>query len=160
MVGRVYSGYKNLDLVYKTLELLRVPRESLVVVGPEKPAYGFFLHNLPVTELNELYNSARFTFCLSSWEGLGLSLIESVVTNTFPICLSSNPIIKELGLSEFATDPDPGAIATKINQIYTDQSYYRSILAELRPKYIEKFSLNAVCSKIMGLYTEYKKNYE
>lgn len=155
-VGRVYSQNKRFELIGKTLDLLKVGRHNLVVVGTEKPPFGYYAGELNDEMLNEIYNSARFTFLLSSFEGIGLTAIEAAITGSFPILCNDNKVVEELGLEDFAVDPDPRAIANKINDIITNKQGYYEILDKIRPMLSQKYDVKNVAKKIISLYNDFK----
>lgn len=157
-VGRLES-YKRFDLIGSTLDVMGVPRSSLAVVGPDRPNFGTYGGLLDNEMLNVFYNSTKFIFCLSQKEFLYLPLIESCIpSGTYPICCDDNPIVKELGLEDFACYPNPKEIALKINDIETNPEKYDQILDKLRPQFIEKYSVQNITKKILDLYYNFVNN--
>lgn len=154
--GRLYSLNKRFQLVLETLDVLGVPRQTLVVAGTEKPPFGVFLNGLDDSDLNELFNCSRFLLSPSSSEGLNLNMIQAVIANVAPILANDCEVNKEFGLEKFCAAPNPESLAKKINEIYTNQKYYYDILTELRTDFEKKFSLNSICQNILNLYNNYK----
>lgn len=155
-VGRI--GGKRFDLAGETLRALGLNPNTLVVAGPERPPFGLYTGILSDSDLNELYNSARFVFLTSYNEGLGLSCIEGSMTQTWPILCNDNKVIEELGLEEFAADPHPVALAQKINKIVTNPDYYNKILEKQSKEFEKKFTVQAVAERILNLYNQYVSN--
>ena len=155
--GRVYAKNKNFQLVLETLDCLKVSRNSLVVCGTEKGPTETFVDSQPYDIVNKLFNSCRFLLSPSSFEGTNMNMIQSVITNTFPILNKECQVNYEFGLSEFCAEPTPQAMAKKINEIVTNEKYYYDILSELRPILLEKFKLENVVKRIICLYDAYVK---
>lgn len=150
-VGRI-TGTKRFHLVLQTLETLGVDPNTLAVVGPEKPPCGVYIGTLDPETLNEFYNSSRFVFLTSISEGLGLSAIEACCSGGFPIVCKDNPVVYELGLTAFAADPNPKALAAKVNEIFTNMSEYQELSNTLGKKFSKQFSVETFVENVLSLY--------
>ena len=152
-IGRVYSPNKRFYLTKDTLRAVKYPREErgLIVAGMEPPQTSYFLKEPDDYALNELYNSAKYVFHPSSFEGLGLSAIEGVICGCFPLVCSDNLMVDELGLQDFASAPNGISIGRKIQEIEENLEEFTEKLVPLREKYLKQFTLSAVCDKIEEL---------
>lgn len=151
-VGRVYSANKRFNLIKETLSLMKVDPNTLIVVGNEQPPFGHYVGTVEDKALNILYNSAIFTFLPSSFEGLGLTCIEAVIGGSFPILCTDNPMVKELGLEDFAARPNPRSLAILVNNIHGNRQHFSEILDSKRDEFINRFSASNIAKRIKELY--------
>lgn len=152
-VGRM-SGQKRVNLVWPVLQELGVQPNNFAVVGPEYLNNGICQQFGLVNEvgLNEFYNSCNYIFNFSSWEGIGLSCIESILAGTLLVCTNDNECVHEFGLLDFAADPDPIKIANKIKDMDKNPDFYYDKIKELQPKFREMFSVESYCKRVINVY--------
>lgn len=152
-VGRLYNKEKRFDLIKPALKALSYDSSKLVVVGPEQlPEYsctGF----LEDETLNTLYNSARFLLS-PCWHEGSMSMLEAIITKTFPVCCTDNEWTHEFGLDDFAAEPDPVKYAEKIQEINTNQLKYKNKIEELIPLIQEKFNKVNVAKRVIEVYSK------
>ena len=151
-VGRVYSPNKRFNLILSTLAKMRLNSGVLAVVGIEKPHAGVYVGTLPDDLLNEFYNSSKFVFLLSAFEGQGCTAIEAVMAGSYPILCNDNPMVKELGLEDFAAYPNAEEVALKLININQSPKFYDEIIKKRAEEYRKKFTIEAVVDKIEGLF--------
>lgn len=150
-VGRLYSQEKRFNLVVETLKLLKYPISSLILVGPESFPQAYNVGLVPEPILNEVYNSTKYLFC-PCWREGSMSMLESCLGNCIPIVCNDNYWVHEFGLTDFAADPHPVAMAEKIIEIDKNLVMYRNKLQSIVPNIIEKFDKTNVAKRIIDLY--------
>lgn len=154
-VGRAFDPNKRCNLMVSVLNLIKFPLDNLIIVGPDNPSYGYYAGIIGDEELNVIYNSSKYVFLLSKFEGLALTAIESVTSGAIPILCNDNPIVKEFKLEDFAANPDPVSIAQKLEHMVNNNNYYVNKLNELRPGFLEKFDKFNVAKRIIDIYYKY-----
>lgn len=150
--GRCFGWNKKFELAIETLKVLRFPVENLVIAGTENPQVGAFFIDTPDDEnLNTIFNSSKFLLSPSIFEGQNCNMLQAIISHTYPILNNQCDVVKEFGLEKFSADPSPFDMARKINEIEINPSYYNSILNELRPDIITKFSVERIAKDIIDL---------
>jgi glycosyltransferase involved in cell wall biosynthesis len=152
-VGRM-SGQKRVDLVWPVLQQLGIAPYNFAVAGPEYFNSGICQQFGLLTEenLNRFYNSCEYIFNFSSWEGIGLSCIESILAGTFLVCTKDNECIKEFDLEAFAAEPSADSIANKIDEIECHREFYLGEIKRLQPIFKEMFSVEGYCKRVIEVY--------
>ena len=116
------------------------------------PPIGQYLGIVSDSDLNLLYNSADFVLLPSRFEGIGLSMIEAMITGSIPITCSDNPTAIEFCPPEFICEPDYKSLADRILHLSKDYAKYSSISLSYGLKYREQFNKISVCKNILKLY--------
>ena len=151
-VGRCNDPNKRFNLIKPTLELLGYNTDFLVVSGTEPPPIGTYAGIMLDEDLNELYNSTKYVFLLSKYEGIGLPAMEGIICGAMPLLCNDNKAAYEFGLERFAVNPNPTEIAKKIVDIQNNPEPYLKKIEELRPKFVEMFSVSSVVKNITSLF--------
>jgi len=150
-VGRANDPIKRFHLVYDSLKKLEDSQRTLLVCGQQDPKFGKYLGYVSDEQLNELYNSTKYVFLPSKNEGIGLSMIESLICGSIPIACSDNETAKEFLPKDFICEPDSDSI---VNQIKLNDNNYdkkRKLALELGSKYKEKFSKTNIAKNILNV---------
>ena len=149
-VGRANDPIKRFNLVKESLEQIK-GIENLIVCGTENPNFGNYLGHVSVEKLNTLYNQARFVFLPSKAEGIGLSMIESLICGTIPIACSDNETAKEFLPPDFLCEPEAKSIIKQIETINKDYKKYRELALQLGKKFKEQFSKVSIAQNILDI---------
>ena len=150
-VGRANDPIKRFNLVRETLSKIKDGDKNIVVCGIENPNFGNYLGHVSIKKLNTLYNEAKFLFLPSKAEGIGLSMIESLVCGTIPITCSDNETAKEFLSKEFICDPNPDSIVEYIEKVNKNYEQYRESALKLGKKYKEQFNKVNVAKNILSI---------
>ena len=156
--GRLYSSNKRFGLAVEALKTAGFDPDNLAVVGTEKPPIGLYIERPDDELLNEVFNSSRFLISPSLFEGQNCNMIQAVISHTYPVLTNDCEVVKELGLNKFSADPDSMSLAKKMHEILGNQSYYNDILNELRPGFIQKFSVKYIVERFIQEYEKF--NYD
>ena len=150
-VGRANDPIKRFNLVRETLSKIKDGSKSIIICGTENPNFGNYLGHVSDKKLNTLYNAAKYVFLTSKAEGIGLSMIESMVCGTVPIACSDNETAKEFLPSEFMCEPDVESIINHIDKMNKDYKKKRELALELGKKYKEQFNKINIAKNILNL---------
>lgn len=87
--GRNNDFNKRTNLGAHALALLGYSGREVLCIGPENPGFGNYIGVVPSKELNKIYNSVKFVFCLGKIEGIGLQALETLsAEGAIPIVLN------------------------------------------------------------------------
>jgi glycosyltransferase involved in cell wall biosynthesis len=143
-VGRRQDANKRFNLGALALNTLGYTQNDLCLVGNE-PGWGDYLGVLNDENLNIVYNSVDFVFCLGKIEGLSLTPLESAAAGAIPIICNDLTTREEL----FPTDlfpeyedvhPTPRSIAAFISHFVNEESGDR--MREMKLRLRSHFNLN------------------
>ena len=84
-VGRANDARKRFSLIKETFKNHEEINQTLVICGSENPNFGIYTGILSDEDLDLLYNSCKFLLLPSSFEGLGLPMIEAMLAGSIPI---------------------------------------------------------------------------
>lgn len=155
-VGRANDPRKRFSLIKETFKNYEEINQTLVICGSENPNFGIYTGILSDEDLDLLYNSCKFLLLPSSFEGLGLPMIEAIVAGSIPITCNDNPTAVELSPKEFVCDPDPKAFMAKLIEISKDYSKFQKISLEYAEKYKILMNKNNVAQSIIDIYKRNK----
>jgi glycosyltransferase involved in cell wall biosynthesis len=156
-VGRANAFNKRFYLVKQTLELMGMPSNSLVVVGSEAANFGYNAGIVNLETLTELYNSTRYVFFPSEFEGLGLPACESLVCKSVPIACSDCNTSIEFLPPDCLFDSTPEALSAGINKL--EENYRENVerfYTEYGVKYKEQFDKKTIARNILEVYKKIK----
>ncbi|NBW16755.1 MAG: glycosyltransferase [Caulobacteraceae bacterium] len=155
-VGRANDIRKRFSLIKETFKGYEAINQTLVVCGSENPNFGIYTGILADEDLDLLYNSCKFLLLPSSFEGLGLPMIEAMMAGSIPITCSDNPTAVELSPSEFICDPNPKSFMAKLVEISKNYSKFQKISLEYAEKYKILMNKNTVAQNIINIYKRNK----
>lgn len=155
-VGRANDPRKRFGLIRDSLSRHEKLKASLIVCGSENPDFGFYNGVISDENLNFLYNSSKFLLLPSRFEGLGLPMIEAMITGTIPIVCDDNPTALEFCPKEFITAPNPDDLLKKIIELGEDYDNFRKIAIEYGEKYKILMNKERVAQNIIDLYRKAK----
>lgn len=155
-IGRANDPRKRFSLIKETFKNYKEINQTLVICGSENPNFGIYTGILSDEDLDLLYNSCKFLLLPSSFEGLGLPMIEAMVAGSIPITCNDNLTAVELSPKEFISDPDPKAFMTKLIEISKDYSKFQKISLEYAEKYKILMNKNTVAQSIIDIYKRNK----
>ena len=153
-VGRANDARKRFSLIKETFKNHKEINQTLIICGSENPNFGIYIGILSDEDLNLVYNSCKFLLLPSSFEGLGLPMIEAMLGGAIPITCSDNPTAIELCPSEFICDPNPKSFMAKLVEINKDYSRFQKISLEYAEKYKVLMNKNTVAEKIINIYKQ------
>jgi len=153
-VGRANDPRKRFSLIKETFKDHPEINQTLAVCGSENPNFGIYTGILADEDLDLLYNSCRFLLLPSSFEGLGLPMIEAMLAGAIPIACSDNLTAIELCPNEFISDPNPKSFMAKLVEINKDYSKFQKISLEYAEKYKVLMNKNTVAEKIINIYKQ------
>jgi len=153
-VGRANDARKRFSLIKETFKNHKEINQTLIICGSENPNFGIYIGILSDEDLNLVYNSCKFLLLPSSFEGLGLPMIEAMLGGAIPITCSDNPTAIELSPSEFICDPNPKSFMAKLVEINKDYSRFQKISLEYAEKYKVLMNKNTVAEKIINIYKQ------
>lgn len=158
-LGRLNSPEKRFYLIKGLFKILKMNNDTsriFVCCGPENPNIGPFWFNVVSNEiLNQLYNSSKFTLCVSKQEGLLLPLLESCICGSIPIVCNDMSTCEELAPKEFVCEPNVESIYNKI--LTLEQNYDQN--HKLSLKYGEEFKNRFNKKQIAKNIIEVFKNF-
>lgn len=153
-VGRANDVRKRFSLIKEVFKNHPQINKALAVCGSENPNFGIYTGVLADQDLDLLYNSCKFLLLPSSFEGLGLPMIEAMLGGAIPITCSDNPTAIELCPNEFICDPNPKSFMAKLVEINKDYSRFQKISLEYAEKYKILMNKNTVAEKIINIYKQ------
>lgn len=162
IAGRVNDPNKHTKLALESLFNLKATNDEVLCVGPENPGFGTYLGIVNEIELNKIYNSVKFVFCLGEIEGLGLQKFESIISNNcIPIILNHETTLKEFELDKFINiNPFPQNIINFINMYDSIENFndLKNILFSYYSDFIESNLRGiSVAQKIVDIF---EKSYK
>jgi glycosyltransferase involved in cell wall biosynthesis len=156
-VGRANDPNKRIILVYEALSYIQNGTTSIKICGSENPNFGNYLGLVLDDDLNYLYNASKYTFLTSKNEGIGLSMIESMMCGSIPITCKDNLTAREFSPPEFIVEPNPKSIVEKILELNSNYDYYQNIALKYGEKYKKQFNKINIAQNILEVYKSYKK---
>ena len=150
-VGRANDPIKRFNLVRESLSKIKDGHKNMIVCGIENPNFGNYLGHVSNERLNILYNEAKFLFLPSKAEGIGLSMIESLICGTIPIACSDNETAKEFLPHEFICEPNPESIVEYIENINKNYEEHKESALKLGKKYKDQFDKVNVAKNILSI---------
>jgi glycosyltransferase involved in cell wall biosynthesis len=151
-VGRANEPTKRFDLVKKYFLYYNLDHKKLLdICGNENPNFGNYLGLLSDYDLNLAYNKSTFIFLPSSFEGIGLPMIEALICKKMPICCSDNETAKEFLPDWFLCEPNIFSINEKILDYLKNRQKYDIVISELSKKYLQQFNKNNIAKNILDL---------
>jgi glycosyltransferase involved in cell wall biosynthesis len=107
-------------------------------------------------DLNLAYNTFKFLLLPSSFEGLGLPMIEAMIAGSIPITCRDNLTAVELCPQEFICDPDPKSFMAKLIEINKDYTKFQKISLGYAEKYKLLMNKTTVAQSIVDIYKRNK----
>jgi glycosyltransferase involved in cell wall biosynthesis len=150
-VGRANDSRKRFSLIRESLSDFEQINEGLVICGSENPYFGRYIGIVDNETLNHLYNISKFLLLPSSFEGLGLPMIEAMVGGCIPITCSDNETAIEFSPQEFICNPDPDSFINKLIELNNNYSNYQQIAIEYGKKYSLSMNKNQIAKNIISL---------
>ena len=150
-IGRANDPIKRFTLVRETLSKIKDGSKNIIICGTENPNFGNYLGHVSNERLNILYNESKFLFLPSKAEGIGLSMIESLICGSIPIVCSDNETAKEFLTKEFICEPNPESIVEYIDKMNKNYQEYRELALKLGKKYKVQFDKANVAKNILSL---------
>jgi len=155
-VGRANDPRKRFSLIKETFKNHEEINQTLVICGSENPNFGIYTGILSDEDLDLLYNSCKFLLLPSSFEGLGLPMIEAMLAGSIPITCSDNPTAVELCPKEFICDPNPKSFMAKLIELNKNYTEFQKISIEYAEKYKVLMNKNTVAQNIIDIYKRNK----
>jgi glycosyltransferase involved in cell wall biosynthesis len=153
-VGRANDSRKRFSLITETFKNYNEIHNTLVICGSENPNFGIYTGILDDEDLNLLYNSCKFLLLPSTFEGLGLPMIEAMLAGSIPITCNDNPTAIELSPKEFICDPNPKSFMGKLIEISKDYSSFQRIALDYAEKYKILMNKKTIAEKIINIYKQ------
>ncbi len=148
-VGRACDSGKRFELIKEAFRTYGIDEKYLVVVGSENPGFGQYVGVVSDEELNRYYNRAFFTLLPSKIEGVGLSMIESLICHTVPVLCKDNLAAVEFA-PEFCVDPiNFGAALVVMQDMY---EHFEKIACSYGVVYSRQFSKARIAENIIHVY--------
>ena len=150
-VGRVNDPNKRFSLIKESLLKIEDGEKKIIICGEENPNFGNYLGYVSNKKLNELYNSTKYLFLPSKYEGIGLPMIEAMICGTLPITCSDNETAKEFLPSDFMCEPNPNSIVKYIEKLDSNYKVKQELALKLGEKYKEQFNKTKIASNILNV---------
>jgi len=150
-VGRANDPIKRFNLVRESLSRIKDGDKNIIVCGTENPNFGNYLGHVSNERLNILYNEAKFLFLPSKAEGIGLSMIESLICGAIPIVCSDNETAKEFLPQEFICESNSKSIVEYIEKVSKNYEKYSESALKLGKKYKEQFDKVNIAKNILSV---------
>ena len=151
-IGRASDPVKRFNLVRESLLKIKDGEKNLKICGSQNPKFGNYLGIIKDQELNRLYNASKYVLLPSAAEGIGLPMIEGMICGAIPITCSDNLTAKEFSPPDFICEPNPQAIANKIEELDKEYGVKRSLALEFGKKYKTQFNKKNIAINIMNLF--------
>ena len=155
-VGRANDPRKRFSLIKEAFKNYQEIHQRLIICGSENPNFGIYTGILSDEDLNLAYNSCKFLLLPSSFEGLGLPMIEAMIAGSIPITCKDNLTAIELCPQEFICDPDPKSFMAKLIEINKDYTKFQKISLEYAEKYKLLMNKTTVAQSIVDIYKRNK----
>lgn len=144
VVARLYEPQKTLSLLFDAWVKIKTDGWKLVIVGDgeDRLQYEQMVNDLCITNVKFVgqqspmlyYEKAKVFAMTSAWEGLPMTILESLQMGVVPIVMDSFPAAKEMiedGKNGFLVAyPDVAAFADKLQQLITDDILRRNMAHE------------------------------
>ena len=88
----------------------------------------------------------------SKAEGIGLSMIESMICGSIPITCSDNLTAKEFSPENFICEPNPESIVNKIEELEKNYEKKRKIALKFGSKYKIQFDKKNIAKNIINIF--------
>ena len=150
-VGRANDPNKRFSLIKESLLKIEDGEKKIIICGEENPNFGNYLGYVSNKKLNELYNSTKYLFLPSKYEGIGLPMIEAMICGTLPITCSDNETAKEFLPSDFICEPTPNSIVKYIEKLDNNYKVKQELALKLGEKYKEQFNKTKIASNILNV---------
>ena len=150
-VGRANDPNKRFSLIKESLLKIENGEKKIIICGEENPNFGNYLGYVSDKKLNELYNSTKYLFLPSKYEGIGLPMIEAMICGTLPITCSDNETAKEFLPSDFMCEPNPNSIVKYIEKLDSNYKVKQELALKLGEKYKEQFNKTKIASNILNV---------
>lgn len=138
-------------------------RGQLVILNPEKEHLAsvkdliedekiIVLRKISDRELAVLYTNAQCSLMLSSYEGFGLPVLESLACNTQVICARNSSLVEAGGgIVDYIDDMDEGAIASKMLG-YDNRDKEDILESKILEQHLQNFSWEECARKYIEFY--------
>ena len=150
-VGRANDPNKRFNLIKDSLSKIKGGEKKITVCGEENPGFGNYLGYVSDKKLNELYNSTKYLFLPSKYEGIGLPMIEAVICGALPITCTDNETAKEFLPNDFMCEPNSDSIVKHIEKLDSNYNIKQKIALELGKKYKEQFNKTRIAKNILSI---------
>ena len=151
-VGRALDPIKRFNLVKESLLKIKDGEKNIKICGTENPNFGNYLGIIKDDELNKIYNSSKYVLLPSKAEGIGLSMIESMICGSIPITCSDNLTAKEFSPENFICEPNPESIVNKIEELEKNYEEKRKIALKFGSKYKIQFDKKNIAKNIINIF--------
>ena len=151
-VGRALDPIKRFNLVKESLLKIKDGEKNIKICGTENPNFGNYLGVIKDDELNKIYNSSKYVLLPSKAEGIGLSMIESMICGSIPITCSDNLTAKEFSPENFICEPNPESIVNKIEELEKNYEEKRKIALKFGSKYKIQFDKKNIAKNIINIF--------
>lgn len=165
-VGSIESR-KNLDLVVRSLALLKDKDICLIAIGKKTPYTDIvsetiilnklqqrvqLLHQVPFADLPALYKDAEVFVYPSKFEGFGIPIIEAISAR-IPVIGATGSCLEEAGGDGcLYTDPNNAEMLADMLESVLNDNDLRSRMVSSSQKYIERFAPAQIASDLMNVY--------
>ena len=150
-VGRANDPNKRFNLIKDSLSKIKDGEKKITVCGEENPGFGNYLGYVSDRKLNELYNSTKYLFLPSKYEGIGLPMIEAVICGALPITCTDNETAKEFLPNDFMCEPNSDSIVKHIEKLDSNYNIKQEIALKLGEKYKEQFNKTRIAKNILSI---------
>ena len=151
-VGRANDPRKRFSLIKESFKNYQELHKGLMICGSEDPKFGVYAGILSDEDLNLAYNTFKFLLLPSSFEGLGLPMIEAMIAGSIPITCRDNLTAVELCPQEFICDPDPKSFMAKLIEVNEDYTKFQKISLQYAEKYKLLMNKVTVAQSIVNIY--------
>ena len=151
-VGRALDPIKRFNLVKESLLKIKDGEKDIKICGTENPNFGNYLGIIKDEELNKIYNSSKYVLLPSKAEGIGLSMIESMICGCIPITCSDNLTAKEFSPEDFICRPNLESIVNKIEELEKNYEEKREIALKFGFKYKTQFDKKNIAKNIIKIF--------
>ena len=151
-VGRASDSVKRFNLVRESLLKIKDGEKNIKICGTENPNFGNYLGIIKDDELNKIYNSSKYVLLPSKAEGIGLSMIESMICGSIPITCSDNLTAKEFSPENFICEPNPESIVNKIEELEKNYEEKRKVALKFGSKYKIQFDKKNIAKNIINIF--------
>ena len=119
--------------------------------GLIKEGFQILGHTISNEKLNELYNSTKYVFLPSKYEGIGLPMIEAMICGSLPITCSDNETAKEFLPPDFMCEPNADSIVKHIEKLDKNYKIKQELAFKLGEKYKEQFNKTRIAKNILNI---------
>jgi len=151
-VGRANDPIKRINLVRESLSKIENSINEIKICGSENPGFGNYLGTVDDIELNKLYNASKFVLLPSKAEGIGLSMIEGMISGCIPITCSDNLTAAEFSPGEFICEPTANSIIKKIEELDQDYENKQQVALKIGEQYKVRFNKKTIAENIIKVF--------